>query len=58
MAIKKSGPEVWAVCDKCTFSEFAGFDADKAQIMSLTRWGWVFGKRHICPECVKRGVNA
>ncbi len=56
--IKTTNMETWVTCDKCTFTEFAGFNASGSDVASMKRWGWVFGKRHICPECVKRGVKA
>ena len=49
------GPEVWCRCDKCSFTEFAGFDAKREDVFSLKRWGWTFGKRQLCPECSKGG---
>lgn len=41
----------WAQCDRCTFTMFAGFDATPSDVKGLSRWGWTFGKRVLCPSC-------
>ena len=56
--IRIDNTETWVVCDKCTFTEFAGFNASMDEVVSLKRWGWTFGKKHLCPECSKKGVKA
>ena len=56
--IRIDNTETWMVCDKCTFTEFAGFNASMDEVVSLKRWGWTFGKKHFCPECSKKGVKA
>lgn len=43
--------ETWASCDKCGFTEFAGFNAGPQEVRGLSRWGWTFGKRVLCPYC-------
>lgn len=53
--IRIDNTETWVVCDKCTFTEFAGFNASMDEVVSLKRWGWTFGKRQLCPECSKGG---
>ena len=43
--------ETWACCDKCSFTEFAGFNASAAEVRGMRREGWTFGKKVLCPYC-------
>ena len=54
MAVFTQNTETWARCDKCSFTEFAGFNATSDEVRSLERLGWKFGKRILCPYCAKK----
>ena len=53
--LKVTNTETWVICDKCSFTEFAGFNATPAEVASLMRWGWMLGAKCTCPNC--KGVD-
>lgn len=51
MAVYAENSETWAICDVCNLTMFAGFNSSAEEVKSLSRFGWTFGKRVLCPYC-------
>lgn len=51
--IYNEGAEMWVECDNEGFTQFAGFDTSKRDIVSsMGRWGWTFKDgKVLCPYC-------
>lgn len=50
--VYNDGPEIWCECDNDGFTQFAGFNTSKYDVVnSMGRLGWTFQKKVLCPFC-------